>query len=368
MLFISCHKGLEPLLKTELEQLGIPDVRLGVQGVFAPQTMECVYKINYGSRLATRVFWPLAHFSCPDRDALYAATKKIVWEEYFTKESTFAIDAVVTPHPMLRNSHFAALVVKDGLCDRLRDQWGSRPSVQINSPDVQLHLFIHQGKATISFDTSGTPLFKRGWRRETGDAPIQESLAAAILMQAGWGADDILCDPFCGSGTILVEAALMATATPPGFFRTSWGFLRMPSFSAAEWEAVKSAADAKRQPLQKGKIFGSDADATTLGRCRQNLRFVGFEKEIELQQQSVESYIPKAHATLIVTNPPYGMRIQRSQHCYEDLLRLTKRLESRTFFLVPSDVRLPGFLNPSMKKCMSLLNGGTEVNLVEFIS
>jgi putative N6-adenine-specific DNA methylase len=355
-LFVTCASGFEPLLIEELGQLGIRTRRKGFRGVYVDQEMEAVYLINYRSRLATRVLWPLAQFACPDREALYEAAKKIDWQIFLDLEKTFAIDANVS-HPKLRNSLFAALVVKDAICDNLRESLGGRPSIDIKNPDLQLNLFIHQGKATLSLDTSGIPLYKRGWRSSTADAPLQETLAAAILHLAQYTEHDTLCDPFCGSGTFLIEAAMVATQTPAGFFRKSWGFVNLPQFSVDAWLKVKQAADRNRKPLVKGKIFGADRDPKAVAICKSHLKTTGFD--IDVACKEIRSYQPPHAPTVIVTNPPYGKRLEASLSAYRDLGAFAR---GKSFILAP-DNHLMQATRLRVKNTFDLSNGGLPVTL-----
>src|ERR1700722_8739454 len=220
-LFITCAQHLEPLLIQELTALGITDLKLGFRGIWAPNTIENIYKINYLSRLATRVLLPLSQFACPDAQALYTEAKKIPWLDYLDETKTIAIDANIH-HPQIRHSLYGAQLIKDAICDVVREKKGARPSVDVKNPDIQLNVFIQKNRATLSIDTSGIPLYKRGWKEAATEATLPETLAAAILLRAGYGEREVLCDPFCGSGTFLIEAACMATQTPAGYFRKKW--------------------------------------------------------------------------------------------------------------------------------------------------
>lgn len=357
-MFVVCGTGLELLLIQELEEIGIP-ARKGFRGVYVAQTIENVYKINYLSRIATRVLWPLADFSCRDRHELYARAKKIDWSLYLNVNKTFAIDANVT-HPNLKNSLFAALVIKDTICDQFRDKFGSRPNVDISNPDVQLNLFINNGRATITLDTSGTPLYKRGYREESVAAPIQESIAAAILRIAGYSKEDVLFDPFCGSGTFLVEAAMIATKTPAGYFRKAWGFVNLPEFSEEAWLKVKENADKAIEPLTPGKIFGSDIDSKAVGISRSHLKRAGFA--IHVVKQEVKNATPPAPPTLVVANPPYGKRLISSEGPYRDLGLFLKTVKARAAILSP-DPSLIRLLGRHISSKTALSNGGLDVML-----
>ncbi len=365
-LFITCPDSCEGLLVQELQKLKIKAVRSGFRGVFAPQTIENVYKINYCSRLATRVLFPLKHFPCRDKDALYQAAKQIPWLDYLDESKTFAIDANIT-HPNIRNSLYGAQVMKDALCDAIREKKGVRPSVDVKNPDVQLNLFIHNNKAIISLDTSGAPLYKRGWRTLSSPASIQETLAAALLIEAGYKPDTILCDPFCGSGTFLMEAALMATQTPAGFFRKTWGFLLMPEHEPRLWEEIKSAADAARIPLVKGKIFGADLDRESIEICKTHLTTAHFAEQIEVIQASVARYQPSVLPTLILCNPPFGKRLETSREVYHQLGQFLKKHaapKARAFVLAPNEQLARATLLPILAE-HPFQHGGLAISAYE---
>lgn len=365
-LFVTCIPGLEPLLLKEMDSLGIKSKK-GFSGVYVPKSMDAVYKINYCSRIASRVLYPLAQFPCKNKEDLYHFAKKIHWDKYLKLTQTFAIDANVVHHPNFRNSLFAALIVKDAICDQFRDRFGERPNVEKADPNVQVNLFIDRGYATISLDTSGPPLYKRGWREKTTAAPLQESLAAALLMFSGYTGEETFCDPLCGSGTLLIEAAMMATHTPAGFYRNFWGFFNMPEYSLNEWKAVKAAADAKRIPLEKGKIFGSDKDTVAVSASRAHVRNMGLADEIKVVVQEVHNLHCAKPATLVICNPPYGKRLDTSVGTYRDLADFLKtRCSSsvRGFVLAPSYDWIQA-MQMKVNRKIPLSNGGLDITLFE---
>lgn len=323
-LFISCAEHLEPLLQQELQQLGIENGRQSFRGAFVPHSIENIYKVNYLSRIATRVYSPLAQFSCPNKDALYREVKKIDWTLYLDETKTFAIDANIS-HPQIRHSLFGAQIVKDAICDQMREKKnGLRPSVDVKNPDVQLNIYIQNQKATLSFDTSGAPLYKRGWKESSTEATLPETLAAAILMKAGYTGQDILCDPFCGSGTFLIEAACIATQTPAGFFREKWGFFQHPDFRKDEWEAFKSSWDQKRVEIPAQQIIGADRDERAIALCKEYVKKTGFGKAIALIHSPVsELTLPRA-ASIIVTDPPFGKRLETNADLYKQFGKFLK--------------------------------------------
>lgn len=322
-LFITCSNYLENLLKEELKSLGLVDLRLGFRGIYAPATLENIFKVNYLSRLATRVLLPIAQFSCPDTDTLYAEVKKIPWLDYLDETKTLAIDANIK-HPQIRHSLYGAQLVKDAICDTIREKRGARPSVDTKNPDVQLNIFIQNQRATLSIDTSGAPLYKRGWKETSGDAGLPETLAAAILVHAGYSEREILCDPFCGAGTFVIEAAMMATQTPAGYFRKKWGFTHLPQFNSAEWEAFKEHWDQKRHPIASQTIIASDSDIESIRLTKRHLQIAGFEKEVLLVHSPVSKFSPPRSPTLLVTDPPFGKRLFAPPEIYKELGQFLK--------------------------------------------
>lgn len=366
LLFISCAPHLEPLLKDELKNLGVLDLRLGFRGVYAPNTMENIFKINYLSRLATRVLLPLAQFACPDTETLYNEVKKIPWLDYLDETKTLSIDANIK-HPQIRHSLYGAQLVKDAVCDVIREKKDARPSVDTKNPDVQLNIFIQKNQATLSFDTSGMPLYKRGWKEQSGEASLPETLAAAILMRANYSAKEVLCDPFCGSGTFLIEAASMATNTPSGYFRKKWGFSSLPSFRQEEWTAFKEYHDAQRVPLESQKIIGSDSDKQTIALCKEHLYKTGFEKEVLLLNSSVGKLRTPVSPTLVVSNPPFGKRMEAPIHLYEEFGQFLKQQcpAAPWSYLLTSSFHLVKATGCTVLSEWPLQHGGLNVSLYQ---
>ena len=363
-LFISCPHHFEDLLLQELENLGIEKVRQGFCGVHAPADMRNVYLINYGSRIATRVLWPLTRFGCPDQEALYTMSKRVGWAKYLNVDQTFAIDSNVSHHT-LKNSLYASLVVKDAICDYFRDKTGSRPSIDVQNPTVQLNLFIQKGQATLYLDTSGAPLHKRGWRLENTEATLHESIAAALLIGSGFKNGMTFCDPFCGSGTFLVEAAMIATHTPPGFFRKSFGFMNMPLYRQSEWEKIKHSFDEKIIPLDKGMIFGSDKNPDTFKICYKHIKSTNFRGLIELENQDVATYHLPIKPKLVVCNPPYGKRLELTPAIAQGLKQFIDRecdQNTRNFILASGSTVMEDLGKPA-KEEIAFKNGGMAISL-----
>lgn len=362
-LFASCTRGLEYLLKWELETLGITDVETGSSGVYLPYSIENVYRVNYCSRTAMRLLFPLAQFACNSREQLYKATHSINWSQFLTPEKTFAVDANVWDTPGFTNSHFAALVVKDAVCDHIRQHFNDRPQIDVKHPNLQLNLYLSKGKASLSLDTSGAPLFKRGWRVQTTEAPLQETLAASILLQSGFKPGEILFDPFCGSGTFLVEAAMIASRTPAGFYRKQWGFSCLPEHTEEAWTRFKTEQNAKRISLPPNSLFGSDRDQEALDRAYENLSRAGFDTSAVLIARDIKMLKYPAKPTLIVTNPPYGIRLEQDTQALQAFYGWAKKQNAPAFLIYPEEAP---FALPH-KRLLTFYNGGIKINLTNLL-
>jgi putative N6-adenine-specific DNA methylase len=370
-LFVTCSSHLEPYLEQELQELGYSKTRQGFRGVFVDiPSISDIYRINYCLRTASRVLFPLLTFNCRGRDDLYEAGLKIHWFPYFRKAKTFAIDANVD-HPKLRNSLFAAQVVKDAICDQLVKEIGKRPSVDTAQPDLQLNLFIREGQGILSLDTSGDALHKRGYRQEGGEAPLRETLAAALLKIGGYRAEDIMIDPCAGSATLLIEAAMMASKTPPGIYRTKWGFFHLLEFSEEEWLKVKIEEDSKRVPLQKGRFFGIELSKNAHRIALTNLRASGFHQAVSLTQGDFKEIEPSVPPTFLITNPPWGRRLDEEESLIPlyrslgDFMKRKMNKPSKGFILTGSQL-LSKEVGLAANKRHVVDNGGIESRLLEF--
>lgn len=369
-LFVSCAPTLEPLLAEELQDLNINSVKMGFRGVYVENwDWSTVYRINYASRLANRVLLPIRRFKCFDRRSLYRHASEINWSLYFKEGLTFAIDANVQ-NKELRNSLFAAQVVKDAICDQLRHKAGWRPTVNLQHPDIQLNLYIHQNLAVLSFDTSGTPLHKRGYRQESVEAPMQETLAAALLRLADYSKECIFFDPCCGSGTLLIEAALIASQTPPGYLRQKWGFMRHPEYRLNDWLKERNLLDANRQPLLPHHFYGIDQSKMAVHACKINLKAAGF-KEVEIEQADFRDYDPKVTPDFVMTNPPHGRRLE-DENLLQPLYRAlgdflkNKCAKPGRGFIFTGSLQLGKEVGLAPKKRHVLSNSGIDSRLLEY--
>lgn len=370
-LYVTCGPGLEKVLEQELIELGFKQVKPGFRGAFVPyQSIRDIYTINYCSRIASRVLLPLLRFRCRNARELYNLAQHIQWDRYLKLDKTFAIDANVT-HPELRNSLYAAQVVKDAICDQFVTATEKRPPVDPKNPQIQLNLFIHEELAVISFDTSGTPLHKRGYRLEGGDAPLQETLAAGLYRMAGYKGDEVLCDPCCGSGTLLIEAALIASKTPPGYLRRDWGFMNLPDFATEEWLQVKNQADQERIPLQKGFFFGCDKSKDAVRICKTNLKAAGFAAQVEVSLADFREFTPSKAPNFVMVNPPHGIRLEDVgvlKPLYRALGDFLKRKTAKPAkgFVFTANNELAKEVGLAPKKRHIISSGGVEARLLEF--
>jgi 23S rRNA (guanine2445-N2)-methyltransferase / 23S rRNA (guanine2069-N7)-methyltransferase len=314
-LFVTCPRGVEPLLAAELVQLGATATKERPGGIACQSDQIGAYRICLWSRLASRVLMPLASFPCPDTDALYAGAKAVDWPELFALDSSFAIE-VAGHSAKITHTQYAGLKVKDAIADRFRDAVGERPNVDTEQPDIRVHLHLSGEEATVSLDLAGDSLHRRGYRLRGVEAPLKENLAAAILVRAGWpeiaARGGTLLDPMCGSGTLVLEAALMAADVAPGIARTRWGFEAWLDHRPKVWQDLIAEAKTRRDAGLKKlpPLIGQDIDPRALQAARQNAQRAGFATAIEWKQGDVaEVSAPATPAGLLVTNPPYGERL-----------------------------------------------------------
>ena len=314
-LFLSCARGLEPLLADELGILGATNIRERNGGVACEGDWSLAYRACLWSRLASRVLLPLTSFEPGGPDGLYAAALAVDWPAHFSAERSFAVE-VAGHSELLPHTHFAALRVKDAIADRFREDHGRRPNVNAADPDLAIHLHLHGSKATLSLDLSGGSLHRRGYRATGGAAPLKETLAAAILLRAGWprtaAAGGGLIDPLCGSGTLVIEAAYIAADLAPGLHREQFGFQALRNYGRERWEQllVEARARAEQGLRQLPMLAGRDIDGATLRQARRNGELAGLGGKIEWQQADLASARPVGtRPGLLVANPPYGERL-----------------------------------------------------------
>lgn len=306
--FATCAPGLEPVLHEELRQLRAGRIERQVGGVCFSGTVEDGQRANLWLRTAVRVLLRLEQFAAADADELYRGVQAIDWPRFVRSDGTLSVDAQAS-RSALDHTMFVAQRTKDAIVDQLRDRTGARPSIDKDDADLRVHVHLYRDRATVSLDMSGTSLHKRGWRRYQGRAPLAETLAAGIVALSGWDRRAPLLDPFCGSGTILIEAALWAGNVAPGSWRT-FAFERWPGHDAAAWQRLRQQASAAATPLTKLRLLGSDPDAERIDGARANAAAAGVTEHIEFTVADASAFAPRRGWNgCIVTNPPYGERV-----------------------------------------------------------
>ena len=314
-LFVSCPRGLEPLLVDEMTSLGATRAQPRNGGVEATGELSLVYRACLESRLASRVLLPLRQFPLEDPDALYAGARELDWPSLFPVDACFAVE-VAGRSPVVRHTHFAGLRIKDAIADQFRERCGQRPDVDARQPDISVHLHLSRQSATLSLDLSGDSLHRRGYRVGTGEAPLKENLASALLLRAGWPAiaqaGAPLIDPMCGSGTLLIEGAWMAAGIAPGLRRQRFGFQAWRGHDSALWGRILEQARRRGEAgiAALPPILGFDEDPKVLGLARRNVERAGLAGHIELATgDATRIHAPAGTPGLWLSNPPYGERL-----------------------------------------------------------
>jgi putative N6-adenine-specific DNA methylase len=305
--FAQCAEGLEEMVAAEFEGLGATDLRPAYRGVAFRAIHGVLYDINYRSRLASRVIAPLAGFVCRSPDELYRRAKALSWKQILGPQHTFAVFANVS-NSLIRHSQYAALKLKDAVADYFREECGRRPNVHRIDPDLWLNLHIDADRAVVGLDTSGGSLHRRGYRRARTTAPMQETIAAAVILRSKWDGSQPLYDPMCGSGTLLAEALMHYCRIPAGYLRRRFGFAFLPDFDRQQWKSVKSEADRRIRPLPTGLIAGSDLAEPAVSAARTNLRLLPMGDRVALTCADFR-FVPDLGERVIVCNPPYGVRL-----------------------------------------------------------
>ena len=365
--FATAPRGLEALLAAELGALGAKDAAVVPGGVAFGGDWRACYAANLWSRLASRVLWRVAEFGYAGDEDLYEAARGVDWPRYFDVGRTLRVNVSATKSP-LKSLDFATLRVKDAVCDRFRNATGRRPDVDRRRPDIRVHVFLEAARGALYLDTSGEPLFKRGWRSGAGEAPLRENLAAGLVMLSEWKFDEPLLDPMCGAGTILVEAAAMARGRAPGMKR-SFGFEKLKAFDSPAWEKMKRESR-NPSPPRALRLFGSDNDPRVLNDARRNIAEAGVDRWVKLERADVLERAAPAPAGVMIANPPYGERLGSKDALAEFYPKLGSALKRnfagwRCHFFT-ADLRMPKLLRLQPARKTPLYNGALECRLYEF--
>jgi len=366
--FATCPRGLEALLAAEVERLGAGAVAVTSGGVSFQADLRTVYRVNLESRIATRVLRRLDTKPYRNEKDIYELARSQHWGQWFRVSQSIRVDTTAVRSP-LKSIDFATLRIKDAICDRFRDDTGSRPNVDTRAPDVRILAYLTQDTATLYLDTSGEPLYKRGYRTQSVEAPLKENLAAGIIALAGWRPEEALLDPMCGGGTLVAEAAMIGLNIAPGLGR-SFGFERTADFDPGLWASVREAAMQARTLDRKLSIHGSDLHYREVEYAKENLRSAGLSDAVQIKQASATDLRPPTAEGVLVTNPPYGERIGEK----DDLAALYPKLGDwmkqhfagwRCYYFT-GDPELPKGIRLKASRRTPLFNGAIECRLFEY--
>ena len=367
--FAPCPRGLEKLLADELASFGAADAKATDGGVAFSGDWPLCYRANLHSRLASRILWQVqpALMYRSEQD-IYQIVNDLPWQRWFDLTRTIRVKVTAIKAP-LKSLEFITLRIKDAVCDKFRSAKGERPSVDTLTPDMRIHAFIEGNQMTVYLDTSGDPLFKRGVRLHTNIAPLRENLAAGILKLAGWKPGTPLLDPMCGSGTFLIEAAMMWLNIAPGA-RRSFAFEKINNFDATLWQKMREEALAAQQPLAELPLHGSDLYGDELKTAHRNLEEAGIRAAVDLKQCNVLEVSPPESEGILIANLPYGERMGEMEELAELYPQLGNVLKQRfggwNAYLFTADLRLPKLMRLSASKRTPLYNGAIECRLFEY--
>lgn len=365
--FATCPRGLEALLVDELTHNKAYKILATDGGVSFEGDLEMMYRVNLHSRIATRVLSRIGQGTYATEEDIYKATFKLQWPSWFKVSQTIRVKVTGVKCP-LKSLDFVTLRIKDAVCDRFREEGALRPSVSVRDPDVRIHAYLTQNEYQLYLDTSGAPLYQRGFRDVSVIAPLRENLAAGIIMLSGWKPGTPFLDPMCGSGTFLIEAAMMAVNQPPGLKR-HFGFQYLKSFDETLWKKIEREAIDQMKPIEFLEIYGSDMDLRAVRVARHNLKVAGLEEVAKVIQSDFIKLEPPRSEGVLVTNPPYGQRIGEDEDLKEVYPVWAKHMKESfggwdTYFLT-ADLEMPKDMRLKPSKKTPLFNGALECRLFE---
>ncbi|MDF1545067.1 MAG: THUMP domain-containing protein [bacterium] len=360
--------GLEETLSKELIALGAQKIKQLTRSVEFYGGQELLYKANLWCRTATRILVPIKTFQVREAADLYRKARKIDWGRFLNANQTIAINAVII-NSVFDNSLFVAQKTKDAIADQFRDNMGKRPSVDLKSPDIRINVYINQSECTLSLDSSNEPLFKRGYRGETGKAPLNEVLAAGIVLLSGWDGESSFVDGMCGSGTILIEAGLMARNIAPGLNRRKFGFMNWPDYDKNRFSQICTEAREQIRPKLNFEMLGSDIDSRQVKLAASNARRAGLEKDIRFTRSPLIDLIPPIAPGVLIVNPPYGERlavenINDSYHLMGDAFK--KNFTDYDAFVFTGNLSAAKHIGLRTSQRIEMYNGPIECRLLKF--
>ena len=365
--FASCPRGLEEILQQELLSINAVDLEKVDGGILFTGNHEVLYRANISSRIATRIMCLVKKGTYENEEDIFKSALDVNWSSLFEVNKTIKVSTTAIKCP-LKSVDFMTLRIKDAICDFFRKKFGKRPSVEVREPDIKVHLFLERNNFSLYLDASGDPLYQRGFRAASVEAPIKENLAAGIIELSGWKPGQAFLDPMCGSGTFLIEAALIATNQAPGLKR-DFCFMAWKNFDKELFKNIKKSY--QNAIIQKDflRIYGSDKDLRAIRVSKKNLVLAGFEDCIQLACKQFNEVKPPLDEGVLVTNPPYGERIgddEELDNAYPDWARTLKQSFAgwRTYFLT-NDFRMPKLMRLAPSKKTPLFNGALDCRLFE---
>ncbi|MFN3454077.1 MAG: class I SAM-dependent RNA methyltransferase [Pseudobdellovibrio sp.] len=369
--FASCPIGLSDLVEKELKDLGLKTFEKTNSGVVFESNWEGCYKANLHSRYASRILKPLLDFPAYSAEEIYNNVRKHDFTKYIKPEQNLAIDAAVIDCK-IGDQRFLAMKVKDAIVDQFREKFGIRPNVDSKNPDLRIHIKGYKNKFHMALDTSGQSLFMRGYRSKTGEAPLKENLAAGLIGLSEWDQKSPLLDLFCGSGTLLIEAAMMAANMAPGIHRQHFGFMNLSDFNEEVWNKVIDEAEAQEKDTLDFKLFGYDHDKRIVQIAKDNARNAGVLKFIDIKATPISIATPPVTETkgMIICNPPYGARIgdeDNLKDVYRDLgFTLKNRFEGWDAWILSGNKDLLGEMKLKSTRRHYLMNGNIECRFLKY--
>jgi putative N6-adenine-specific DNA methylase len=359
--------GLEEVLLGELQSIGAENIIPLKRAVGFDGPPGIMYRANYCCRTALRILKPLKSFEVPDQQSLYDSIAAIPWEDLLDPSNTMAVDSIITDS-VFTNSQYVSLKTKDAIVDRIRSKHGTRPSVNLDKPDLRINVHIHKKSCSVSLDSSGRSLHKRGYRISAGLAPLNEVLAAGLIMLSGWDGISPFVDPMCGSGTLLIEAAMKAGNIPPAFFNPEFGFMRWKEYDPEAWFRIKEEEDGKITDIGC-LIHGCDISAKAVDSVRENIRFAKLTDKIRIETSSFENFIPPGDSGIVVTNPPYDERLHVNDmtafyRTIGDVFK--KKYKGYNAWVISSDLRALKFIGLHPSRKITVFNGPLECRFVRF--
>jgi putative N6-adenine-specific DNA methylase len=367
--FVTSAKGLEELVAAELSALGLSELKIERGGVSFNGRLEDSYKACLWLRTASRVLLVLAEFPCASPEELYAGVRTVEWPLYLKPDMTMAVDSVLRDSAMT-HSGFLALKTKDAIVDAIRDKFGRRPDVDTKSPDLQVNVHLVKNRCTVTLDMAGEPLDRRGYRLDRNKAPLRENMAAALVAFSGWTGDTPLYDPMCGSGTIVIEAALKAANTAPGLLRERFGFQNWPDHDPTLWRRMLHEAKDLRQHELAVRLSGSDRSPGSIEMSRQNAARAGVGKLASFTTADISTFEPSASPAMIIFNPPYGDRLGELDELaslyrtFGDVLK--KRCAGSTAYILCGNSELVRHIGLKATRRIPVWNGPIECRLLKY--